>query len=476
MQQEGIGYVSKVLVRILGSLRGVGEKDAKVKQDVESSLREFVAMKVGDGDFRIGREDHNGLYVFTGRRYEYMSKEMFETALRKAFETLDVGVVYRMNSVRKMYDDVCTSIYVKDYVPSKEKVSFKNVILDLGSLETYSVSGDHATEIYLDFDYDPRAKCPLWNKFLHEVLPEQASIDVLQEFLGCVFIDRHKLNMEYCLFLYGTGANGKSVVSDVMGFILGDNMSRTSLSSLCSGFQTAYYLAEVDGKLLNYSSDENADTFSSGIFKKLVSGEPMTVRRPAEKPYTARNMPLLASNMNKIPPSTDATNGYYRRLLIIPFSRQFSEEEQDKELKYKLQSEVSGIFNWVMEGRRRIMDHKGLFTNSDEVNIAKLNARISGNSLLQYLSEMCWVCKQMCKDDEKVRLTTQELYDGYKKWCDDNGFHAKSAKTVKDEMVSEGFEFKKVRVDSAPSEGAKRGVVLWRHTDGDEELEEQLPF
>lgn len=473
---------------LLGELRGFGSADSKVKPDAEGSLRERAVAALSNGYFRVGRTERQGLFGFTGRRYEYISDDDFAAALRPAFVNLDVGVVYRNASINKIYNDMRTCADIKDYAPTKSVVSLRNRMLNLDTMESMPHSGEVETAIYLDIDYDPQARAPRWEQFLHEVLTEEQAIMVMQEFFGCVFVDRNKIHMAEALFLYGQGANGKSVVLDVMKDILGKNMTNASLKSLCAGMHSDYHLASIDGALLNFSPDEGAESFSTGIFKNLTDGSPIRVRPIGEKPYDAHNMPLMACNLNKIPQTTDTSNGYYRRMLIIPFTRVFRKEEMDRQLNDKLRKELSGIFNWIMVGRKRIIAQDGCFTESAEIRSAKAYARINGSSVLQWLTDSGYKPKGSVENgDRKVRLTSKELRDKYVEYCTDMGYNAKGQKNLREELVSEGYAFKMLRPDSAPCGNPVKGFVLWwsngdtgtESVDSDEEVkmdDDDMPF
>ncbi len=66
----------------------------------------------------------------------------------------------------------------------------------------------------LPFDHDPKAKAPLFKKYLNRVLPDKSSQMLLQEFLGYVFV-RH-LKLEKAMILLGGGQNGKSVMFEIV--------------------------------------------------------------------------------------------------------------------------------------------------------------------------------------------------------------------------------------------------------------------
>ena len=487
MNKDSIVYLTKVITTLIEPLRGTGIADKRVQQDTEANLRESVCTLLSQGDFRIGRGDsqRKGLFAFTGKRYEYIDDVSFIAAIRPAMQSVDIGIVYRAATPKKLYDDMCSNGRLKDFAPTKGVISFRNRVLELDTMKMHDHSGEFMTQVYLDIDYDPRAKAPRWEQFMHEVLNEEESIMVLQEFLGYMFVDRNKMKIEAMLFLYGTGANGKSVILSVLQKILGNYMTSASMKALCASMHSDYHLAAIDGKLLNFSPDEGTESFSTGIYKNLVGGDPVQVRPIGEKPYMATNMPLLACNINKIPQTTDTSNGYFRRMLIIPFTRVFTEETMDKKLPDKLAEELSGVFNWIMEGRKRLIANDGHFTMSAQIANAKVLARLNSNSVLQFLADNNYYKSGSEADGDKMhRYGAKEFRDMYVKYCEDMGFQPKSMKNLREDLVNEGFEFKKTRIDSNPMGGATNGFVVWEKmvydSDNDDpeayEDEDDAPF
>jgi putative DNA primase/helicase len=68
----------------------------------------------------------------------------------------------------------------------------------------------------LPFAYDPAAIAPQFQRFLNRVLPDEACQQILAEYLGYLFVSPAQLKLEKTLLLYGTGANGKSVLFEIV--------------------------------------------------------------------------------------------------------------------------------------------------------------------------------------------------------------------------------------------------------------------
>src|SRR5205085_8900623 len=190
---------------------------------------------------------------------------------------------------------------------------------------------------------------PLWQKFLDEVLPDETRQMVLAEYIGYVFT---RLKLEKTLMLYGRGANGKSVVFDVINALLGaENVANYSLASLSH----EYHRAKLANKLLNYSS-EISTRLEADIFKRLTSGEPVDARLPYGQPFIMSRYARLLFNCNELPRDVEHTEAFFRRYLILPFDVTMPEDQQDKRLAEKIiKSELSGVFNWVLEGLQRLL-------------------------------------------------------------------------------------------------------------------------
>lgn len=470
MRREELIYIGNSMAVNLECLRGRGQGDSKIQQDTESTLRKMIPRHLSEGTFFKEESGAQDFYAYTGLRYVPMSKEDYMAAIKYALDKIEVGVVYQMNSTNKMYNDAMTTTDFHKYTPTKGVVSFKNKVLDLDTMEVYDHDGKIIASIYLDFEYDPKAKCPTWEKFLTESLPDKPSQLVLQEFMGNIFIDRKVVKKPKSLFLFGEGANGKSVINDVMEAMLGDNMSKTSIHNLCADMHSEYYLAQVDGKLLNFAADEDNETFSTGRFKALVESETMTVRRPAGEPYEAKNLPLLAACLNKMPPTTDTSNGFYRRLIIIPFYRVFREEEQDPLLVSKLVAEMSGIFNWVLEGRSRFIRQNYNYTYSKNVEDSINKLRKDSDNVMLFLEDNNFV---PVGGDTRHRYSMDEFYGMYKTWCPDNGFKQKSIKTFKETLKRLGYRVARMRYDSDRCGNPVVGAEVWEILNTDtEEVEE----
>jgi putative DNA primase/helicase len=263
---------------------------------------------------------------------------------------------------------------------------------------------------------------------------------VLAEYLGYVFIKHgsKSLKMEKALVLYGSGANGKSVIYEIVNALLGnENFSSFSLQTLTN--ENGYFRAKLANKLVNYASEINGNLEAS-IFKQLVSGEPVEARLPYGHPFILKQYAKLIFNCNGLPKDVEQTDAYFRRFLIIPFDVTIPPPERDSELHIKIiEKELSGVFNWVLEGLRRLLEQKR-FSECGAAQRAVEQYRIESDSVLGFLSDYGY------KPSPTAKMGLREFYKIYKNHCDEGGFRAVHERNFINRLKNADFEIKRLNV------------------------------
>src|SRR5690606_22974654 len=162
----------------------------------------------------------------------------------------------------------------------------------------------------MGFDYDPEAKAPIFKNFIDHVLPDISAQHVLFEYLAYIFISPRKLKLEKVLFLYGSGANGKSVIYETVNALLGrENITGFSLDQL-TNTSNGYYRAMIANVRLNYVSEYTPADIDTGLFKAMASGEPIEGRHPHQRPMTITDYAKLIFNANRLPRKVDHINAF----------------------------------------------------------------------------------------------------------------------------------------------------------------------
>lgn len=373
-------------------------------------------------------------YRFNGKIYVPINK--LEGVIMNVLRVIDPTgqLTSRHGSITS---GVWKSISMSELLVDNSLICFKNCVLNMYTEKVMDFSPDIHVISQLGYNYEPSSKPVLWLKFLHEVLPDDDSILLLQEFLGSIFIDRRKGKIETMLFLLGSGANGKSVVFNTVIGVLGtQNVSNYEITELTNSADRGKNLIDINGKLLNYCSEVSARGFSSSNFKALVSGEPQQARPIYGMPTKVENIPIMMANANTMPTYKDMSDGVYRRIIILPFDKKIPEEKQDKELSSKMRAEYPAIMNWILDGRRRIVKNEYRFTISGAVRRAMDEYRGDNNSVYQFLDVNGYAPNG---DGEPLRMTANELYEEYAKYCTISGLITENITNFGRTMANIGF-------------------------------------
>lgn len=293
----------------------------------------------------------------------------------------------------------------------KSLINLQNGTFDFSSEKIYAHNPKDGFNYTLPFDYDPKAACPMFMRYLSEVLPEKSAQAVLCEYMGYIFLD---LKLERVMLLYGSGANGKSVFIDVISALLGkQNITNYSLSSLSS--PDGRYIPAIASSLLNVCSDVSTVIGDPGIFKLMVSGEALAGRELYKKPVTISSYARLLFSCNELPATMDYSAGYFRRLLIVPFSVEIQKEKQDKTLASKIAAkELSGVLNWILDGMRRLIKTQE-FTDSESILRQISEYRMTCDNVSMFMDENNYT------KSESGKTALAELYRDYDIYCYQSG-------------------------------------------------------
>ncbi len=385
---------------------------------------------------------HDFVYLYNGAYWSLLGDDELKDFLGKMAERMGIDRFdARLFSFR---DLLFKQFHTAAHLP-EPNYNHKVVLINLlnGTFQVSPTGGelkpfdrnDFITH-QLPFEYNPTATAPLFEAYLNKVQPDEERQKVLAEFLAYIFA-RH-LKLEKTLLLFGTGANGKSVFFEIVNALLGkENVTNYSLNSLTN--ESGYYRAKLGNALVNYASEING-RLETSIFKQLVSSEPVEARLPYGEPFTLTHYARLIFNCNELPREVEHTKAYFRRFLIVPFEVTIPEEEQDRELATKIiGKELSGVFNWVLDGLNRLLQQKK-FTESAAVQRQLENYRLQSDSVHLFIEE-----ERMAPSAIRYRLL-KEIYWDYKTFCSNDNYRSVSKKNFRKRLEAKGFQFERKNI------------------------------
>jgi putative DNA primase/helicase len=269
--------------------------------------------------------------------------------------------------------------------------------------------------LHTGIKYDSSAMCPRWMQFLDEVFNgDYELINFIWRALGYSITG---ITTEQVYFMgYGNGANGKGRFLGTIRKILDDYAYDAPFSTfeLTNRPNIPNDLAALERRRFVTSSETNEGArLNEARIKALTGEDPCTARYLHREFFTFLPVCKIWLAVNHKPTVMDDSYGFWRRVRLIPFTRQFRGESADKNLGEKLLVEASGILNWLIEGCLE-WQRRGLHPSPTVVMSATEVYQTESDPLGQFITDKCVQSPQ-------VTVKATELYKKYLQWADETG-------------------------------------------------------
>jgi putative DNA primase/helicase len=266
-------------------------------------------------------------------------------------------------------------------------------------------------------DYDPAATAPRFEAFLRRVQPDAEMRGFLQRWFG---LSMTGLRIQKFAFLYGDGANGKSVIVDLIGRMLDGYAHSAKIESFTGdnrrrgGEATPDIFPLVWARMVRASEPDEGQKLQEGLIKELTGGEPILVRKLMHNFVEAHPFFKLVISGNHKPDIRGTDDGIWRRVLLVPFGEKIPPAERDEDLVDKLWQERSGILNWLCAG---LLDYlEGGLQEPAQVLAATDDYRADSDPVGRFLSTACIIT-----GDAGDRVATADLGRALNLWLALNG-------------------------------------------------------
>jgi len=293
-------------------------------------------------------------------------------------------------------------------------------------------------------DYDPKAQCPLYDRFLERVHPD---VDEQGQPAGGSALRRHlaivgglsltALQIPKMWFWYGVGRNGKSVLADVWAHVAGEYSQSIPIESFLDqgksrrGGEASPDIASlVQVRLLRTSEPEKRSKLAEALIKRLTGGEKERARHLNRDFFEFTPVFKLIMQGNYKPTIEGTDEGIWARMVLIYWRVTIPEKERDPNLTVKLKAEASGILNRLLDGIRDYLDH-GLML-PDEVIASTQEYRDDSDPIGRFL-------KECTASAPKSRAAGGELYRLYEAWAGADGTPKWSPKAFKRGLADHGI-------------------------------------
>tara|TARA_R110002049_G_scaffold309283_1_gene520075 strand:+ start:3876 stop:5417 length:1542 start_codon:yes stop_codon:yes gene_type:complete len=361
-----------------------------------------------EGGFRLWR----GKGVWESVDDQVIKKQV-HTVLEQQYPPLPVY----SSKVNSVTDLVRTETYKEGsfFSGRADIINVKNG--ELHFVDGVPVLKPHNRENYLTSQlnaaYDPEATAPRFMQFLNEVFKGDDDADdkitVLLQMMAYSLLQNCKY--ESFILLIGSGANGKSVLLEVLRALVG-NKSASAVQP--SQFDNKFQRGHLEGKLVNIVTEiSEGHEIKDAELKAIVSGELTTAERKFQPPFEFQPYSTCWFGTNHMPHTRDFSDALFRRAIILTFNNSFYGKARDPKLKEKLVNELSGILNMSLTALTQLFKD-GAFVEPESSQEAKRQWRVEADQVAQFTEEYCQVSAES-------QETSQELYNAYDDWANDAG-------------------------------------------------------
>lgn len=238
------------------------------------------------------------------------------------------------------------------------------------------------------------------------------------------------------VFLSEQGAGKNIILDPIMKWLYGD---QHSLYASSSELITGKFNSSLEGKLLiccdEMKSENGKYNQNSSMTKVITTSKKVNIERKGHDPFTVANRVRLVYFSNedsalKIEPGDRRTTVFRcsSRLcdITVPENRLYLEWLGD--LLEKTDVTVTAFYNYLL--RRDISKFNPNFDKVDTLE-KKLIIQTQTQSPIAFIEEFDWVIqvqsetRVISKSVEKEGLSSNQLYEEYKKWCDTNHYTPK---------------------------------------------------
>ncbi|MGO8840780.1 MAG: phage/plasmid primase, P4 family [Methyloceanibacter sp.] len=285
------------------------------------------------------------------------------------------------------------------------------------------ITGTHA-------DYE--CPTPIWQRFLNRVFDSDKSlIGFMQRVVGYSLTGS---TSEHALFfLYGTGANGKSVFLNTISGVLGDYHKTAPIETFTAS-NVERHPTDVAGlvgaRLVTATETEEGRRWAEARVKALTGGDPISARfmRQDFFEFTPHFKLVIAGNHK--PGLRSVDEAIRRRFHLVPFTVTIPMAERDKDFAAKLKAEWPGILAWAVEG---------CLTWQTTGLAAPATVRDATADYLDSQDALGTWIEDCCVRDPQAFQSTGDLFSSYRSWAEKAGEHVGGEKGFRQKLQERGF-------------------------------------
>ncbi len=279
----------------------------------------------------------------------------------------------------------------------------------------------------------PGKRSELWEGFLRDVTGgDEEYVAYLQRMAGYMLTG---VTYEHVFFfLWGTGANGKTVFVNTIRHAAGDYATSTPVETLVvtTGASHPTDLADLKGaRLVTVQETNDGQRWAESKIKAMTGGDPIKARYMRQDFFEYRPQFKLLVAGNHRPGLSSVDLAMRRRLHLLPFTVTIPTERRDKKLEAKLRAVGPVILRWMIDG---CLEWQKLGLKPPEKVLAASREYLDDeDSIGRWLAE----CVQVTPTG---KVAPADLWESWRSWCGRNNEWPGSNKRFGTKLRDRGFE------------------------------------
>lgn len=318
--------------------------------------------------------------------------------------------------------EVLTFIKTKEFVkrdelePPIHLINLKNGVFDTNKKELLPHDPKHKFLNEIPIIYDKDAKIDKIKTFLEETL-DINDITLMQEFFGdCL---QRSYSFKRAIMCVGPRDTGKSQLLNILDTFLGeDNTSNVNLWDLCTD---RFASIELYHKLANTCSELDPKEITHiDKFLSLTGGDWQSGQKKHQDRFKFKSYAKIIFACNNIPDTTNKNEAFYVRWIVVVFSNiiPFENQIEDYHKILTTEEEMSGLFNWALEGLYRLKEKHGYSEHKTLEEVREIMQK-GANPIREFVD-------QYIVSDKNGTVTKEYLYLSYVEFCKNMGYPYKA--------------------------------------------------
>ena len=390
---------------------------SELKKELKSPPSELEIIKLFKDKYEVLYHPQLGWHIYNENVWERAFEEEIGKLVIETWGKYATSA--RVSAIKKMLKDELK--FKGEFNTDEDLINFPNGMFSLSQGKLIEHDKKYLSSIQMTYNYKEDADCPRWKKFIEEITDNsEERINLIQEMFGYV-LDR-SLQLQKCFYLNGAGANGKSVLLKTLEALVGyKNATHIELAYMDSPFNRI----QLMNSMVNVCMDMKTDVKGvESYFKAIVSGDPIDGCYKGKDiiNFIPKSKMFFAANEMLSMRTVDFS--ILRRIVFLNFPMTFCNDPKkenerliDYQLQSKLETELAGIFNWALEGYKKIKNSRQ-FTETIDQTTMSYETKSLNNPLISFVED--WASRDNVILTEKK--DKKQVFAEYLKWCEENFF------------------------------------------------------